>query len=700
MDNASLFQTVLFLPLVVLGTAGAAGAHSNRLIHEKSPYLLQHAHNPVDWYPWGEEAFEKARKENKPILLSIGYSTCHWCHVMEEESFENPETAALMNARFVSIKVDREERPDIDSVYMNYVTATTGSGGWPMTVFLTPDRKPFYGGTYFPPEDRYGMPGFPSLLRSLAEAWQTRRDEILKSADSAVKFLSEAKAAPPGALSQEIFFSAFERYQSAFDAERGGFGPAPKFPRPHALSMLLGYWDRTGNTRALAMAEKTLTEMDEGGIHDQLGGGFHRYSTDARWRVPHFEKMLYDQALLARASLEAYQATHKARYARVARDILDYVLRELTDRAGGFFSAQDADSPDPADPSKKIEGAYYVWKKEEIEKILSEEEAKEFFSRYGVDEVLFVAHPQAPPSPEPLLGKLWDARNKRPAPHLDDKILTDWNALMISAFCLGADVLDEPRYREAAAKAGEFIWDHLRDKKGTLLHRWRDGEAAIGATLNDYAFLIQGAIDLYETTFDEKWLSRALSLTDEMLARFWDDARGGFFLTGKDAKDLFLRPTEIYDGAVPSGNAVATLDLLRLARFTGREAFQKYAERTFGAFSREITAEPTAYPQMLVAFDFAVGPSSEIVIAAGEKDPFLKEVLKEIHLRFLPNKITILHREGPAGEAMEKISPFIRTQTALNGRPAVYVCQNQVCQLPVTETAELRKLLGKKSHVA
>ena len=716
-----------FLFLAVIAKADATPHYTNRLAREKSPYLLQHAHNPVDWFPWGNEAFQKSKKENKPILLSIGYSTCHWCHVMETESFEDTETARLMNEHYVSIKVDREERPDIDSIYMSYVTATTGSGGWPMTVFLTPERKPFYGGTYFPPLDRYGIPGFKTLLLSIADSWKNRRGEIAQSAESAVNFLRSPKNSrlTQKELSQETLYAFFERHKSSFDTEWGGFGQAPKFPRSHALSMLLRYWFRSGNGEALAMAEKTLNAMADGGIYDQIGGGFHRYSTDRQWRVPHFEKMLYDQALLTVTYLEAYQVTHQERYARVAREILDYVLREMTAPEGGFFSAQDADSQDPFDSTKKREGAYFVWKKSEIDAIFPEKEAGivEYF--YGIEEkgnalsdphhefegqnVLYRAHPSEETASRFKITaddvgkiildanqKLLQFRSRRPTPHLDDKVLTDWNGLMISAFSFASRVLDEPRYKKAAENAAKFIDKNLKDKDGRLLHRYRDGEAAISATLNDYAFLAEGYLGLYEATFDERWLKEALALTESMLSLFWDKKEGGFYLTASDAEALIARPKELYDGAVPSGNSVAVRDLFLLDRYTTQSRFREYADKTLKPFAEEIPAEPTSYPETLIALDFALGPSFEIIIAGERDDPSVKSMLKEINLRFIPNKIIMLHEEGPGGKALRALAPFLKDQTTLKGKATAYVCQNYTCSLPVTNVEGLRKLLDKK----
>ncbi len=683
----------LFLSFLLVSStleAGRTPKFTNHLINQKSPYLLQHAYNPVDWYPWGEEAFAKAKKEDKPILLSIGYSTCHWCHVMEEESFEDPKTAELMNRNFVSIKVDREERPDIDSVYMNYVMATTGSGGWPMTVFLTPDKKPFYGGTYFPPADRYGTPGFPTLLQSLAEAWKNKRNEITKSAESAAAFLNQEHGAGTQSLNEEVFFSFFERMKAGFDAEHGGFGHAPKFPRSHALSLLLRYWKRSGNAAALQMAEKTLDAMARGGMYDQLGGGFHRYSTDSQWRLPHFEKMLYDQALLSRTYLEAYQATHRENYAKIAREILDYVLSQMTSPEGGFYSAEDADSVDPENLKKKREGAFFVWRKSEIEKCLTPEEAEVFIRHYGVLEngnvsqdpqgefagknVLYVTNAGVGALREAPLHdarqKLLKVRSARPAPHLDDKILADWNGLMISSFAFASRVLNEPRYRAAAVKAGEFIETHLQ---APLRHRYRDGETAIDGNLNDYAFVIYGYISLYEATFDVKWLNEAQKLAHEMIDQFWDKSQGGFFLTAHGAEVLIARPKEIYDGAVPSGNSIAALDLRLLERMTEEKQFGEMAQKVLQTFSAQVSAEPTGYPQMLMALDTAIGPSMEIILSGDLEDKTIQAMVQEIYSRFIPNKVVTFHR----GE----------------GKAVAHVCRDHVCGLPITDVVQLRQKL-------
>ena len=697
----------------------------NRLSKEKSPYLLQHAYNPVDWHPWGEEAFRRAREEDRPILLSIGYSTCHWCHVMEKESFEDVRTAELLNRDFVSIKVDREERPDLDSVYMKYVMASTGGGGWPMTVFLTPDRKPFYGGTYFPPEDRYGMPGFKTLLTGIADAWKTRRSEILDSAESATRFLQvpsrrgARKTAGPETLKEFV-----ENCAASFDPKSGGFGGAPKFPRSHALSLLLRYWKRTGDDRPLEMAEKTLVDMARGGIRDHLGGGFHRYSTDALWRVPHFEKMLYDQALLSVTALEAFQETRKGFYADVAREILDYVLERLTDSHGGFYSAEDADSADPDCPDRKSEGAYYVWTEEEIRTALGAAAAEAFFHRFGVlkegnaiqdphgglkgKNTLYEAHSLEETASflgrplketqtllEDAKKKLVKIRGHRPRPHLDDKVLTDWNGLMIAAFALAARVLEDPRYLEAAVRAGEFISQKLTGEDGRLLHRYRAGEAGIAGHLDDYAFMAHGYGSLYEATFDERWLQKAREVSVRMCDLFYDAAEGGFFLTARDAETLIVRPKEIYDGALPSGNSYAVLTLLKLALIADEPEFAKAAHKTLEAFSEELSANPMSYPQMLAALDFALGPSTEILLAGEATDPAVKAMVREIYLRFLPNKIIMLQAPG---KKRGQLSAFYETMGPVGKKATAYVCRARACRLPATDLEGLKEALEHQTE--
>ncbi len=731
---------------------------TNRLIHEKSPYLLQHADNPVDWYSWGEEAFKKARQEDKPIFLSIGYSTCHWCHVMEHESFEDPAVAELLNRHFVSIKVDREERPDLDSLYMQAVMQMTGQGGWPLSAFLTPEGKPFHGGTYFPPEDRWGQPGFKSVLRGVAQAWSDRREEILHSSEALTEALRAGGALAAGGgnpLTEETLTQALQVFSNSYDQEHAGFLPAPKFPRSPALSLLLRIWKRMGDADALRMAEETLRAMAAGGMYDHLGGGFHRYSTDAQWFLPHFEKMLYDQALLAVTYLEAHQATAKPEYAQVAREIFEYVLREMADPQGGFYSAEDADSEAAgvreANP-KKQEGAFYVWSAEELNKVLGAERAEVIGFLYGVQpggnvfhdpmgefqgkNVLHRRHDleeaarrfgKTKEQIQALLSEakdqLFQARSRRPRPHRDDKILTDWNGLMISALALGSRVLEEPRYAQAARKAADFLLGRMvrsdgrpfgstahpelvparggsasggegkRSAQGRLLHRYREGEAGILGTLEDHAFLAHGLFDLYQATFETKYLAQAKRLAQEMIRLFWDEQNGGFFLTGSDAEALLVRQKEIYDGAIPSGNSVAALVLLRLGRLTTERSFEEKARKLLEGFSGPVRQHPDGYPQLLIALDFALGPSREIVLA-GQPEAFgMTAMIRAVYRRFLPNKVVALHPPGKAGEEIETLAPFLKGQATLEGNPTAYVCRNYACSLPTTDLDQLEKLL-------
>jgi uncharacterized protein YyaL (SSP411 family) len=674
---------------------------SNRLIHEKSPYLLQHAHNPVDWYPWGQAALDKARQEDKPIFLSIGYSTCHWCHVMERESFENEDVARVLNENFVPVKVDREERPDLDRVYMLFVQASTGSGGWPMSVWLTPDGKPFFGGTYFAPDARYGRPGFVTILQSLARAWREERDKIEQSGTQVLEQLRQYSSAGgiQAKAGQHTLDAAFQAFRRSFDARLGGFGAAPKFPRPSVLNFLLRYGAATENEEARDMVLLTLRAMAKGGMHDQLGGGFHRYSVDENWLVPHFEKMLYDQAQLAASYLEAYQISGDAQYAAVARDIFDYVLRDLTHSEGGFYSAEDADSAaDPAHPKEKSEGAFYIWRQQEIEDALGAEDAAVFCRRFGVEprgnvhedphgefggrNILYQAHEvaEAAESLQRSARKLLEIRSRRPRPHLDDKILTGWNGLMISAFAKGAQILDEPRYVEAARGARSFLHRRLwREADFTLLRRYRDGDSAIEAFLDDYAALISALVDLYETSFDPSDLAWASRLAERAIAAFEDPEGGGFFSSPANQGDLVLRLKDDYDGAEPSGNSVMALALLRLARITGRNDFQRAAERTLEAFAGRMASAGAGLPQMLVAQMFALGKPMEIVLAGPSSGS--SDMLREIRKRFLPNAVVMRASEAP--QAMPPV----------DGLATAYVCENYACNLPVTGTAALAELL-------
>ena len=701
--------------------------HTNRLASQKSPYLLQHAHNPVDWFPWGPEAFETARRDDKPIFLSIGYSTCHWCHVMERESFENEAIAALLNRDYVPIKVDREERPDVDRIYMTFVQATTGGGGWPMSVWLTPDLEPFFGGTYFPPEARYGHPGFASILTQIAAAWAADRGQIVDSARDIVEDLRQhaaVAAGRPGAIDRAMLDSGFFAFRRTFDVRLGGFGDAPKFPRPSVHNFLLRYWARTKNPEALDMALLTLREMAKGGIDDQLGGGFHRYSVDERWFVPHFEKMLYDQAQLAISCLEAFQATGDPQYAETARRILDYVLRDMTGPEGGLFSAEDADSAtDPARPDLKSEGAFYSWSAEEIRARAGQPAADWFCYRYGVEaggnvandphgeftgkNILYQAHTveeTARHFDRPLeeiragleqAGRvLLEARSKRVRPQLDDKVLTAWNGLMISAFARGGAILEDPRYAAAARRAAEFLIARVYDAPyGALLRRWRQGAAAIPAFLDDYALFAQGLLDLYEAQFDRRDLELAIRLTEIQMERFEDSERGGFFASAADDASLVMRVKEDYDGAEPSGNSVAAMNLLRLARFTNRSGFHQSAERTLAAFASRLAATPSALPQMLAACEWLLDEPREIVLVGERGDADTEALLRTLHSRFVPNRVAMLVDSPETRRALAAGIPSIEFMEKLEGRATVYVCRNYTCQLPVTETEKFAELI-------
>ena len=700
---------------------------ANRLIHEKSPYLLQHAHNPVDWYPWGEAAFEKARRENKPIFLSVGYSTCHWCHVMERESFENEEIAALLNKHFVSIKVDREERPDVDRVYMTYVQASTGGGGWPMSVWMTPDLKPFMGGTYFPPDDRWGRPGFKNVLLRIAEAWEDDRDRIIASSEAVLEHLRQATSVTDetaGEMERSLLDRTYEQIKALYDPQQGGFGGAPKFPRPSAPNFMLRYYARTGVEDARDMTLFTLRKMAQGGMHDHLGGGFHRYSVDARWHVPHFEKMLYDQGQLVCTYLDAYQITRDPFFADVARDILDYVRRDMTGEDAQFYSAEDADSPRPENPEEHAEGAFYVWEDTEIARILGAESAEVFGFVYGVEpggnvrddpqgefrsgNVLIVSHTldeaathfgKSEDEIQALLTqarqRLFDVRAGRPRPPLDDKTITAWNGLMISGFARAYQVLENERDLSAAKGAADFILTHLYDeKRGALLRRYRKGEAAIDGYLDDYAFLIQGLLDLYEACFDVAYLTWAITLQKRQDALFWDDQAGGYFSTSGRDDTILLRMKESYDGAEPSPNSVGVLNLLRLAQMTDDNEFRHKAEATLAAFSSTVKRAPHAMPQMMAAFDFHLTKAMQIIIAGTPGAPDTRAMLSVIHAHFIPNKILLL-ADGAVGQAeLAAGLPFVRDLVPLEGKATAYVCENYACKLPSSDVKTLATLLG------
>ncbi len=674
--------------------------HTNALIDEKSPYLRQHAHNPVNWLPWGDTAFEKARREDKPIFLSVGYSTCHWCHVMAHESFEDPATAELLNRDFVPVKVDREERPDVDRIYMLFVQASSGSGGWPMSVWLTPELKPFFGGTYFPPDSRYGRPGFREVLQHLARAWKQERERVESSSANVAEqlrafTLSSQSAALPD---RELFASAYSQFRRSFDARWGGFGGAPKFPRPVVLNYLLRYSAIENSSEALDMAVQTLRGMARGGMHDHLGGGFHRYSVDERWFVPHFEKMLYDQAQLAISYLEAYQATGAQHFADTARDIFRYVARDLSDPEGGFYSAEDADSPDPDNTSHSGEGAFYIWKKSEIESLLGPEAADRLCKRYGVEEhgnvdndphgeftgrnILYEAVSAAADSEmADSRENLFVARSRRPRPHLDNKVLTAWNALMISALAKGFTVLEDRHYLDLAERAASFLLSRMYDPaSGQLLRRYSGGEAAIPAFLDDYAFFVQALLDLFEAAPNARYLKTALDLATRGFERFEDSDNGGFFSTEPDAPDLFLRVKDDYDGAEPSGNSVATDVLFRLSHITGNAEFQRNAERSLQAFVPKIKAQPTIAPQMLVALGRWLSEPEQVVIRCEQLDSGIRATITEYQKKFAPYKLVLAITDQTANQ-LQDAAPFLAGLDR-KGHATVYECRNFVCELP------------------
>lgn len=708
----------------------ARGKKPNRLITEKSPYLLQHAFNPVAWFPWGEEPFAMARKENKPIFLSIGYSTCHWCHVMAHESFENPEIARLLNENFVCIKVDREERPDLDQIHMAAVQVLTGHGGWPMSVFLTPALQPFYGGTYFPPESRHGLPGFAEVLAAVHDAWRNRPGKILESAANITGHLRrKATDSGAGKIQADIFAKAFTQIGAEYDAEFGGFGLAPKFPRPVLFNFLLRYAVRTGEPQGLNMTYVTLRKMAAGGMYDHLGGGFHRYSVDAQWRVPHFEKMLYDQAQLAASYLEAFQLGQDPFYANVAQDILDYVLRDMTSPEGGFYSAEDADSIQAGNPEVHGEGLFYLWSGEEIVSILGKQHGEIFSFHYGVldggnaladpqgefagKNILYVAHPLEETAnrfrlPEEELSRLLErarqklhaVRKQRPRPHLDDKIITSWNGHMISALARAAQVTGESRYLMAASRAARFIRARLYESgSGMLFRRYRDQEAGLAGQLDDYAFLVNGLIDLYEASFDIAWLQLAIALMEKQIVLFADEAQGGFFETSGTDHSVLVRLKADYDGAEPTGNSISALNLLRLAWITGNEEWLKRAGATIEAFGVRLNDYPSILPQMLVAHDFQRSKSRRFVVAGKLGRPDTEIMLAMIRKRFLPGKIVLLADGGAGEEFLAQYQPILAELPVRENKTTVYLCEDFSCQLPITDLAELAKRLEAMGNV-
>jgi len=696
--------------------------HANKLINEKSPYLLQHAYNPVDWYPWYEEAFEAAKRENKPIFLSIGYSTCHWCHVMEKESFEDDEVATLLNRYFVSIKVDREERPDVDHLYMAFCQALTGSGGWPLTIIMTPEKKPFFTGTYFPKTERYGHKGIMELLEQVGTLWLNNEDKLRESADQIVEAVHSGRSLPNKSASPiednlqddsesfqswgtEVISQAYEVLAQSFDARYGGFGKAPKFPTPHTLTFLLRYAEDHPKSEAVDIVRKTLDGMALGGIYDHIGFGFARYSTDEKWLVPHFEKMLYDNALLALAYLENYQVAQFAKDAQIAQKIFTYVLRDMTSPEGGFYSAEDADA-------EGEEGKFHVWTPQEIDAVLGKETAIKYCAVYDITpqgnfegnnipnllqgNLKKVAQDNALSEEEVLQSlenasqTLFTTREKRIHPHKDDKILTSWNGLMIAALAKGAQVLGNTSYLEAAEKATNFILANLRRSDGRLMARYREGDTAYLGYLDDYAFLIWGLLELYAANGKPLFLQTALQLQTEQDRLFWDEEGGGYYLTGSDAEELLFRPKESYDGALPSGNSITALNLLRLGRLTGDEQWERKAEKQLLDFRSVLEEHPSGYTAFLQALQFALHPTQELILAGSLDSVELPKMRKLFYSTFRPYA-SVLYQEGSLG----KIVPWIQDYPLDPSQVTAYLCQNFTCQRPVYKIEELKELLKK-----
>jgi uncharacterized protein YyaL (SSP411 family) len=679
----------------------------NRLINEKSPYLLQHAHNPVNWFPWGEEAFQKAREEDKPIFLSIGYSTCHWCHVMERESFENEEVAKVLNENFISIKVDREERPDVDAVYMDVCQAMTGSGGWPLTIMMTPDKKPFFAATYIPKENKYGRTGIITTLNSINEAWSDGRDKIINSSNEIVEEIKQVyhSKRDKEEIGIEVADKTFSDFSHFFQEKYGGFNPAPKFPAPHNLYFLLRYWKYNNSEKALNMVTKTLDSMYMGGVFDHVGFGFARYSTDEKWLVPHFEKMLYDNALLILAYSEAYAATGKKLYKEVAEKTISYVLRDMKHENGGFYSAEDADS-------EGVEGKFYVWSYDEVVKVVGKEDGELYSKYYDITESgnfegknipnLINSNIEEIENNEELKDTLEDInkrlymhREKRIHPHKDDKILTSWNGLMISALAYAGRVFDNSMYLEEAKESVQFICNHLTRHDGRLLARFREGDSAYLAYSEDYAYLIWGLIELYEASFEVEYLKKAVSLNEDMYKYFWDKDEGGFFLYGEDSEELIWRPKEIYDGAIPSANSVAVLNMLRLGKLTGNLDLEERSREMFKTFAGKVKDVPRGHAHFITAVLFDNVGSREIVIAGDEKDEKVKKFLIEVNKIYSPFTTAVLNNNN---EVLQKSMPHVLDKRLVDGKSAVYICENFACQKPITDLEEALKQLKVKNQ--
>ncbi len=698
---------------------------ANKLQNEKSPYLQKHADDPVDWYPWGPAAFAKAKAEDKPVFLSIGYSSCHWCHVMEDESFENPAIAKLINETFVPVKVDREERPDIDSLYMSVAQLIAGVSGWPLTIILTPEKKPFFAATYIPDETRFGTTGMVELIPVIKKVWEDQRDQVLESAKKITNALSNIEkmyGVMSGKIDEKVLSDAFEKLASIYDPEYGGFGTAPKLPSPNHLSFLLRVWKNTGNEKALEIVENTLKHMRMGGIYDHVGHGFHRYSTDREWLVPHFEKMLYDQALLSITYTEAFQATGNTDYRKTVEDTLNFVLREMTAPDGGFYTAQDADTGG-------IEGDYYKWTAREVKKTLRRRDRRIAEAAYNITEegnfsdtvskmrtgenILHMTKTLTQLSQdldipeiklslrlEEIKAKLLEARKLRERPLTDDKILSDWNGLMIAAFAKAGAVLGEQSYIDAAVRAAEFILNTMISSEGMLLHMYRDGEAAVFGQLNDYAFLIWGLIELYEAGFDTRYLFAAFELNSTLLSRFWDREGSAFFLTPEDGETVLVRRKELFDGAVPSGNSIAVHNLLRLSRISADTALEKHASGLLSSYATLVKDSPTNFTQLLSSADFWLGPSYEIVVVGDRDAEDTKTLLGRLNREFIPSKVILL-RDGAEHEGeLDRIAPYTRDFSRIGGKATVYVCEDFACMLPTTRGDEMIEFLKVRTTAA
>ncbi len=700
--------------IVDIGKIKSQPAH-NHLINEKSPYLIQHAYNPVDWYPWCEEAFEKALRENKPIFLSIGYSSCHWCHVMEKESFEDPLIAEMMNNSFISIKVDREERPDIDNIYMTVCQLISGSGGWPLNIIMTQDMKPFFAATFIPKESRFGKMGLIDLIPRVNDVWVNRHYEVIESASGITEALLQVdNDRQSGSINDNSMELAYRQLHRHFDKTNGGFGRAPKFPTPHNLSFLLRYYEKTGDDEALVMAEKTLQQMGNGGIFDHIGFGFHRYSTDSQWLVPHFEKMLYDQAQIANAYIEAFQLTRNAEYEKTTREIFDYVGRELRDEKGGFYCSEDADSDG-------IEGKYYQWDENEIRSILGDD--ADLFIRVfnisadgnfihqpsgkrigknilyrtsSIDDLvrsLSITKSDIESKIETCRQKLFAVRNMRSRPFKDDKILVDWNGLMIAALSKASQVFDDSHFAEMAKAAADFVLDNMQTPQGRLLHRYRDDQAAVTGNLNDCAFFVWGLMELYEATFDIKYLKEAIRLNDDMISHFWDSQNGGFFFLPDDGEKLLVRQKQFIDGAEPSGNSVALMNLIHLARITGKADYYAIIARLFDLFAGQIEKSPTAFTQFLCAVNYEFGPSAEVLIVGDSADKDTREILRTIRKSYFPNMIMLLRSPNGNLAEFDSIVDFAKDMVMINNKPTLYLCRNRTCELPTNDVNEVILIL-------